>query len=67
MKPEEHCPAQDAVGGGGSGAAHRRNPQNAYKSHEPPRISRLGTVAELTLGYPNENGSDATYPGSLFT
>jgi hypothetical protein len=35
--------------------------------HEPPRIRRLGTVAELTLGHPILNETDGTFPGSVFT
>jgi hypothetical protein len=35
-------------------------------THVPPRITRLGTIAELTLGSEEESNSDATFPGSLF-
>ncbi|HWF50824.1 MAG TPA: lasso RiPP family leader peptide-containing protein [Solirubrobacteraceae bacterium] len=37
------------------------------RPHEPPRITRLGTVAELTLGHPVTHETDGTFPGSLFT
>jgi hypothetical protein len=33
-------------------------------AHEPPRITILGTVAELTLGHNPGPISDLTFPGS---
>jgi hypothetical protein len=39
----------------------------ADEPHEPPRITRLGTVAELTLGHPIANETDGSFPGSIFT
>lgn len=34
-------------------------------THEPPAITRLGTVAELTLGSTHTT-TDGTFPGSQF-
>jgi hypothetical protein len=34
--------------------------------HEPPRITRLGTIQELTLGSATSSHTDGTFPGSIF-
>jgi hypothetical protein len=48
------------------GARPGDHDQTAAGTHEPPRITRLGTVAELTLGHPIANETDGTFPGSIF-
>jgi hypothetical protein len=45
--------------------ADEQGPTTA-RPHEPPRITRLGTVAELTLGHLGAHETDGTFPGSLF-
>jgi len=64
MAYEGHRPSADAADRDGS---YEGDCEASPGAHEPPRITRLGTVAELTLGFPNENGSDGTFPGSQFT
>jgi hypothetical protein len=51
----------------GPGARPQGHGQDKAEPHEPPRIVRLGTVAELTLGHPLAHETDGTFPGSLFT
>jgi hypothetical protein len=55
-----------STGGIDSGALPAGARRSAAEAHEPPRITRLGTVAELTLGSQTENHSDGTFPGSIF-
>jgi hypothetical protein len=50
-----------------TGRGEGADQEGAAPEHEPPRITRLGTVVELTLGHPVLNESDGTFPGSLFT
>jgi hypothetical protein len=43
---------------------HRDNPPPV--PYEPPRITVLGTVRELTLGTNTQAQTDGTFPGSMF-
>lgn len=36
------------------------------EQYEPPRLTRLGTLSELTQGDDTQRHSDATFPGSNF-
>ena len=56
-----------AVEGIDTGGTYGGDGHDSRESHEPPRITRLGTVAELTLGHPEAGRTDGSFPGSLFT
>jgi hypothetical protein len=56
-----------SANGSGLGDSHGGNRHDVPEPYEAPRITRLGTLSELTLGYPTENGTDGSFSGSLFT
>jgi hypothetical protein len=37
------------------------------EAYEPPRISVLGTLSDLTRGRSSTARTDGTFPGSIFT
>jgi hypothetical protein len=39
----------------------------SHECYEPPRVTRLGTIAELTLGQSRSQRTDGVFPGSQFT
>jgi hypothetical protein len=63
MSNEMRPPSADGIGPGGT---HGGDSNDSTEPYEAPRITRLGTVAELTLGHPEAHKTDGTFPGSVF-
>ena len=53
------------VGAGGVTPGGGASPGRAGGSYDPPTVTSLGRLADLTQGSVNSSGSDGTFGGSL--
>ena len=52
---------------GESAAGHADALKEAQPAYEPPRLTVLGTLADLTRGSDSAANTDGIFPGSMFT
>jgi len=46
---------------------HADAPEEVQPAYEPPHLTVLGTLADLTRGSDSAANTDGVFPGSLFT